>query len=458
MRTSTAGTRRAARLGWRESARRTEPARGSASGPGQVFARRSAPAVVVDRALGAWRRGPPPSRETASSSVARAGRRDRRPAPGIDPRSALAGPAYEAARSRRPQDRLRPTHGSSSLHPGPHPGRHDTRPGAARGRADHGDGTHGRRGGVGRCPPARTPATHRHTPRLPGRCHDARHDESSRGATRSGGRVVADPNRGCRRGAESCRHELVGPLARVSGLVARCWPRLQRGHQPASGDPVRDHVAGGTPAGSGAEPIECRSDHRWLLFLAPVLSVWSAYLAGRVVTLSRGARAVVGLAWGVSSVMTMAVSEGRVTAALGHVLVPFVLAGFALAAQRHGTYTATFATALATALLGALVPPFLIVSTAAALGLLLVGPGDPPAAGARAPDRPASPAGAVGRQRRRGLAAAPLGPRPALDRGAARAVADPPRRGRRRPRPPLAAPLLPALSPPLPPSRRWATR
>ena len=36
----------------------------------------------------------------------------------------------------------------------------------------------------------------------------------------------------------------------------------------------------------------------WLLFLAPVLSVWSAYLAGRVVTLSRAARAVVALAWG----------------------------------------------------------------------------------------------------------------------------------------------------------------
>ncbi|HEX5968672.1 MAG TPA: glycosyltransferase family 2 protein, partial [Intrasporangium sp.] len=54
---------------------------------------------------------------------------------------------------------------------------------------------------------------------------------------------------------------------------------------------------------------------------------------------------------------------------------PFVVAGFALAAQRHGTFTATFATALAIALLGALVPPFLIVSTAAALGLLLVGPG-----------------------------------------------------------------------------------
>ncbi|HKX68559.1 MAG TPA: glycosyltransferase family 2 protein, partial [Intrasporangium sp.] len=102
----------------------------------------------------------------------------------------------------------------------------------------------------------------------------------------------------------------------------------------------------------------------WLLFLAPVLSVWTAYLAGRVVTPSRAARAVVALAWGVSSVLTTAVSEGRVTAAFGHVLVPLVLAGFALAAQRHGTYTATFATALATAILGALVPPFLIVSTA----------------------------------------------------------------------------------------------
>lgn len=113
----------------------------------------------------------------------------------------------------------------------------------------------------------------------------------------------------------------------------------------------------------------------WLLFLAPVLSVWSAYLAARVVTHSRVARAVVALAWGVSSVLTMAVAEGRVTAALGHVLLPFVLAGFALAAQRHGTYTATFATALGTSLLGALVPPLLVVSTAAALGLLLVGPG-----------------------------------------------------------------------------------
>ncbi|HET6694775.1 MAG TPA: glycosyltransferase family 2 protein, partial [Pedococcus sp.] len=113
----------------------------------------------------------------------------------------------------------------------------------------------------------------------------------------------------------------------------------------------------------------------WLLFLAPVLSVCSAYLAGRVITPSRWSRAVVALAWGGSSVMTMAVAEGRATAALGHVLLPFVLAGVALAAQRRGTYTATFATALATALLGALVPPFLIVSTSVALGLLLVGPG-----------------------------------------------------------------------------------
>ena len=63
---------------------------------------------------GAWRRGPPPSRETAASSVSRAGRRHRRPAPGIDPRSALAGPAYEAARSRRPRTVFVPRRSSSA--------------------------------------------------------------------------------------------------------------------------------------------------------------------------------------------------------------------------------------------------------------------------------------------------------------------------------------------------------
>ncbi|WP_353352998.1 glycosyltransferase family 2 protein [Intrasporangium sp. DVR] len=113
----------------------------------------------------------------------------------------------------------------------------------------------------------------------------------------------------------------------------------------------------------------------WLLFLAPTLSAWSAYLAARVVTPSRVLRAVVALAWAASSVVTTAISEGRLTAALGHVLLPLVMAGFALAARRDATYTATFATALAAAVLAAVVPPFLAVSSVLALGLLLFGPG-----------------------------------------------------------------------------------
>jgi hypothetical protein len=86
-------------------------------------------------------------------------------------------------------------------------------------------------------------------------------------------------------------------------------------------------------------------------------------------------RGVVALAWGTSAVITTATSDGRLTLAVGHVLLPLVLAGLTLAARRDGTWTATFATALAAAVLGAFVPPLLVVVLAAALVLLLVGPG-----------------------------------------------------------------------------------
>ena len=113
----------------------------------------------------------------------------------------------------------------------------------------------------------------------------------------------------------------------------------------------------------------------WLLFLTPALAAWTAYLAGRVVSQSRVPRAVVALAWGASAVVTTGAASGRVTVAVAHVLLPLVLAGFALAARRDGTYTATFATALATAVLGAFVPPLLAVSVVAAALLLVLGPG-----------------------------------------------------------------------------------
>jgi GT2 family glycosyltransferase len=113
----------------------------------------------------------------------------------------------------------------------------------------------------------------------------------------------------------------------------------------------------------------------WLLILATALSAWAAYRAARVVTRSRIPRALVGALWGLSSVLTTGVTEGRLGAVLAHVVLPLVLAGFALAASRDGSFTATFATALATAVIGAFVPPLLAVSAVAALVLLLVGPG-----------------------------------------------------------------------------------
>ncbi|XGX77875.1 hypothetical protein LQK93_00653 [Terrabacter sp. BE26] len=113
----------------------------------------------------------------------------------------------------------------------------------------------------------------------------------------------------------------------------------------------------------------------WLLFLTPVLATWSAYLAGRVVSSSRLARALGAVAWGTAGVAATALASGRVTVSVVHILLPFVLAGFCLAARRDGTFTATFATALATAVVGAFAPPLLALSAVAALLLLVLGPG-----------------------------------------------------------------------------------
>lgn len=113
----------------------------------------------------------------------------------------------------------------------------------------------------------------------------------------------------------------------------------------------------------------------WIIFLGPAASAWSAYLAGRVVTRSRTTRAVVALLWGTSAVATVAALDGRLSAVAAHVVLPFVLAGHVLVARRDGTFTGAFATALAAAVLGALAPPLLVVSTVAALVLLLAGPG-----------------------------------------------------------------------------------
>lgn len=113
----------------------------------------------------------------------------------------------------------------------------------------------------------------------------------------------------------------------------------------------------------------------WLLLAAMPLSALTAYLAGRVVTRRQWLRGLLALAWGVSPVLTAAVAGGRLTAALAHALLPLVVAGFAAAATRRGSWTSVFATALATALVGTLVPFDLAVASLAGLVLALAGRG-----------------------------------------------------------------------------------
>ena len=82
----------------------------------------------------------------------------------------------------------------------------------------------------------------------------------------------------------------------------------------------------------------------------------TAYLAARVATRARWARGLVALAWGTSGVLTAALTQGRVSVVVAHILLPLVVVGFGAALKRDGTWTATFAGALATGLLGVFVP------------------------------------------------------------------------------------------------------
>jgi GT2 family glycosyltransferase len=113
----------------------------------------------------------------------------------------------------------------------------------------------------------------------------------------------------------------------------------------------------------------------WLMLAAMPLSAATAYVGGRVATGSRWARGLAALAWGSSGVLFAALGEGRLPVAVAHILVPIAIAGFAMTAGRGGTFTAAFATALASAVIGAFVPAFLVIWAAAALVLLLLGPG-----------------------------------------------------------------------------------
>mgnify|MGYP001179299442 CR=1 FL=1 len=113
----------------------------------------------------------------------------------------------------------------------------------------------------------------------------------------------------------------------------------------------------------------------WTLVLGMPLATAAAYLAGRVVTRARWPRGLAAFAWGTSGVAAAAVSHGRVTLVLAHILLPLVLAGTVRLARADGTFTAAAATALGAAVLGAMVPPYLALVAVAAAVLVVVGPG-----------------------------------------------------------------------------------
>ncbi|MDQ2782401.1 MAG: glycosyltransferase, partial [Actinomycetota bacterium] len=142
----------------------------------------------------------------------------------------------------------------------------------------------------------------------------------------------------------------VGVLAALTWLVERL-PYVDSGRSPAS------------------------VTLAWLLIAAMPLSAVTAYLAGRVATRSRWGRGLVALAWGSSGVLLAAISAGRVSLVIAHILLPLVVAGFGATLGRGGTWTLTFATALVTGVIGAFVPALLVVAVAAALVAVLVGPG-----------------------------------------------------------------------------------
>ena len=113
----------------------------------------------------------------------------------------------------------------------------------------------------------------------------------------------------------------------------------------------------------------------WLILAAMPLSALTAYLAARVATRARWGRGLVALAWGTSGVLTAAMTQGRVSVVIAHILLPLVVAGFASAMKRDGTWTATFAAALAAGIVGAFVPMLLAVGVVAALVAVVIAPG-----------------------------------------------------------------------------------
>lgn len=112
----------------------------------------------------------------------------------------------------------------------------------------------------------------------------------------------------------------------------------------------------------------------WLLLLGMPLATGTAYLASRAIPASRWLRGVAALAWGTGGVALAALSSGRVTVLLAHILLPLVAAGVVRSVAPNATFTAAAATGLGAAVLGALVPLLLVVVVVVAAVIVVVGP------------------------------------------------------------------------------------
>ncbi|MBO1755607.1 glycosyltransferase [Allobranchiibius sp. CTAmp26] len=113
----------------------------------------------------------------------------------------------------------------------------------------------------------------------------------------------------------------------------------------------------------------------WLLVAAMPLSGLVAYRAGRAATAARWPRVAVAVLWATLPTLTTAVAQGRLGAVVGHILLPFALAGALAAVRRHASGAMTFGAVLAVTLTGAFSPVLLIACSVVAFAGVVLAPG-----------------------------------------------------------------------------------
>lgn len=128
----------------------------------------------------------------------------------------------------------------------------------------------------------------------------------------------------------------------------------------------------------GATGSPAAASATWLLVAAIPASALTAYLASGTGVRSRWVQAAAGVTWAGLAPLSAAVDGGRLGPVVAHVLLPLVVAGIAVAAERgpgsRGT-SAAFGAVLAATVVAAFVPPLLVLTTGCGLLLLVLGPG-----------------------------------------------------------------------------------